>query len=118
MAYATYDVLHAMVEDSGVIATELAVDGGATRNDWLVQFQADILGVPVRRPQNIETTALGAAGLAGIAAGVWRDAHAFRSASAEPDLFSPRIDRAEREALLAGWHRAVRAALAWASEAT
>ncbi len=116
MAYATYDVLRAMVEDSGVLATELAVDGGATRNDWLVQFQADILGVPVRRPQNIETTALGAAGLAGIAAGVWADAHAFTAASEEPDVFSPRLDRAERDALLHGWQRAVGAALAWARD--
>ncbi len=114
MAYATYDVLHAMVDDSGVLATELAVDGGATRNDWLVQFQADLIGVPVRRPQIIETTALGAAGLAGIAAGVWRDGHAFTAASEEPTVFTPRLDRAEREALLGGWRRAVNAALAWA----
>ena len=116
MAYATHDVLRAMVDDSGVLATELAVDGGATRNDWLVQFQADILGVPVRRPQMIETTALGAAGLAGIAGGVWRDAHAFTAAHEEPDTFSPRTDRAEREQLLRGWRRAVSAALAWARD--
>lgn len=114
MAYATYDVLRAMVEDSGLLATELAVDGGATRNDWLVQFQADLIGVPVRRPQIVDTTAMGAAGLAGIAAGVWRDAHAFREATEEPDVFTPRLDRQEREALLRGWRRAVDAALAWA----
>ncbi len=114
MAYATYDVLHSMVEDSGLLATELAVDGGATRNDWLVQFQADLIGVPVRRPQIVETTAMGAAGLAGIGAGIWRDAHAFRDATAEPDVFTPRVDRSERDALLQGWHRAVNAALAWA----
>ncbi|MHB1167978.1 MAG: glycerol kinase GlpK [Longimicrobiales bacterium] len=114
MAYATYDVLHAMIEDSGLLATEFAVDGGATRNDWLVQFQADLIGVPVRRPQIIDTTAMGAAGLAGIAAGVWSDAHAFRSAIEEPDVFTPHVDRAERDALLKGWHRAVNAALAWA----
>jgi len=114
MAYATYDVLQAMVEDSGVLATELAVDGGATRNDWLVQFQADLIGVPVRRPQIVDTTAMGAAGLAGIAAGVWRDAHAFREALEEPDVFSPQLDRQEREDLLRGWRRAVDAALAWA----
>ena len=114
MAYATYDVLHAMVEDSGLLATEFAVDGGATHNDWLVQFQADLIGVPVRRPQIIDTTAMGAAGLAGIAAGVWRDAHAFRGAIEEPDVFTPHVDRAERDALLKGWHRAVNAALVWA----
>jgi glycerol kinase len=114
MAYATHDVLHAMEQDSGVVARELAVDGGATRNDWLVQFQADLLGLPVRRPQMIETTALGAAGLAGIAAGVWADANAFTAASEEPDIFSPVLPAAEREALLAGWRRAVAAALAWA----
>ena len=114
MAYATYDVLHAMVEDSGLLATEFAVDGGATHNDWLLQFQADLIGVPVRRPQIIDTTAMGAAGLAGIAAGVWRDAHAFRGAIEEPDVFTPHVDRAERDALLKGWHRAVNAALVWA----
>jgi len=114
MAFATYDVLRAMVDDSGVIATELAVDGGATRNDWLVQFQADLIGVQVRRPQNIDTTASGAAGLAGIAAGIWQDAHAFRAAAGEPDVFTPRLDRQEREALLRGWRRAINAALAWA----
>ena len=97
-----------------MLATELAVDGGATRNDWLVQFQADLIGVPVRRPQIVDTTAMGAAGLAGIAAGVWRDAHAFREALEEPDVFSPQLDRQEREDLLRGWRRAVDAALAWA----
>src|SRR5690606_17280565 len=71
MAYATRDVVDAMEADSGVAARELAVDGGVAQNDWLMQFLADVLGVPVRRPDVVETTALGAAGLAGLALGVW-----------------------------------------------
>ena len=115
MAYGTHDVLRAMEADSGVVAQELAVDGGAIRNDWLAQFQADVINLPVRRPQNIESTALGAAGLAGIAAGVWRDANAFLEANAPPDVFEPDAS-VPRDALLGGWNRAVRAALAWARD--
>lgn len=113
MAYSTHDVLQAMVADSGVPAAELAVDGGASQNDWLMQFQADVLGLTVRRPRIVETTALGSAGLAGIATGIWRDADAFLAASDEPDRFEPEIDDAQREALLRGWQRAVHATLAW-----
>jgi glycerol kinase len=91
----------------------LKVDGGASANDWLMQFQADILGVPVRRPDVIETTALGAAGLAGIALGVWRDATEF-VASRQFTTFIPVMEPDERRRLLAGWHRAVAAALAGA----
>ncbi len=117
MAYATHDVLRAMERDSGVVATELAVDGGASLNDWLMQFQADVVGLPVRRPQMVETTAAGAAGLAGIAAGIWADAAAFLHARPEPDRFEPALPEAQRKDLLAGWQRAVRAALAWAADA-
>jgi glycerol kinase len=113
MAYATRDVLHAMERDSGVAAAELAVDGGAAANDWMMQFQADILGLPVRRPWNLETTALGAAGLAGLAVGVWPDAEAFLGARPAPHRFSPRMDAPTRQALVAGWARAVDAALHW-----
>ncbi|HSL69318.1 MAG TPA: glycerol kinase GlpK, partial [Longimicrobiales bacterium] len=113
MAYATHDVLHAMVNDSGVEAHELAVDGGACQNDWLMQFQADILGIPVRRPANIESTAFGAAGLAGIGVGVWRDSSDFRSARTGATSFEPAMAAAQRDALLNGWYRAVRAAIAW-----
>ncbi|HEX6134917.1 MAG TPA: glycerol kinase GlpK [Longimicrobiales bacterium] len=114
MAYATHDVLRAMEQDSGITATELAVDGGASLNDWLMQFQADVIGLPVRRPAMVETTALGAAGLAGIATGVWRDAGHFLAERAAPTLFQPRGEPQQRAALLEGWHRAVRTALAWA----
>jgi glycerol kinase len=116
MAYATHDVLEAMIRDSGVAATELAVDGGAAANDWMMQFQADILGLPVRRPANLETTALGAAGLAGLATGVWADADEFFGARLRPDHFRPALPTDSRQALLAGWSRAVRATLHWARD--
>ena len=114
MAYSTRDVLLAMEKDSGVEARELAVDGGAAANDWMMQFQSDILGLPVRRPQNLETTALGAAGLAGLATGVWETADAFLGARPEPDHFEPAMDPDTRGPLLAGWDRAVSTALHWA----
>ncbi len=113
MAYGTHDVLEAMVADSGVRLAELAVDGGAAQNDWLMQFQADVLGVPIRRPHLVESTALGAAALAGLAVGVWREPGELAARSA-PTLFTPRLDAAARAALLAGWRRAVDAAIAWA----
>jgi len=115
MAYGTHDVLRAMERDSGINTTELAVDGGASLNDWLMQFQADVIGLPVTRPALVETTALGAAGLAGIATGVWRDAAHFLGERAQPTRFEPQSDSAAREVLLAGWNRAVTAALAWAN---
>ncbi len=114
MAYSTRDVLLAMEKDSGVDARELAVDGGAAENDWMMQFQADILGVPVRRPQNLETTALGAAGLAGLATGVWATADHFLGARPEPDHFGPAMSVEVRDRLLEGWQRAVDTALHWA----
>jgi len=114
MAYSTRDVLEAMQSDSGVTATELAVDGGASRNDWLMQFQSDIVGLPVRRPHMVETTASGAAGLAGIAVGLWTDAADFLAARREPAFFRPTLDAAARTALLEGWRRAIGATLAWA----
>ncbi|MEX0906972.1 MAG: glycerol kinase GlpK [Gemmatimonadota bacterium] len=115
MAYSTHDVLRAMEQDSGIIATELSVDGGASLNDWLIQFQADVIGLPVSRSAMVETTALGAAGLAGIATGVWRDADHFLEQRAEPTVFEPHVDDATRAALLRGWNRALGAALAWAN---
>ncbi|MCG6988966.1 MAG: glycerol kinase GlpK [Gemmatimonadetes bacterium] len=117
MAYATEEVLRAMEADSRVTATEVRVDGGAAMNDWLMQFQADILDLPVRRPAMVETTALGAAGLAGIALGVWSDAEAFLEAQAAPQRFRPAMEAPRRRALLGEWSRAVRAAVAWAREA-
>jgi glycerol kinase len=114
MAFSTRDVLLAMERDSGVKARELAVDGGAASNDWMMQFQADLLDLPVRRPANLDTTALGAAGLAGLATGVWPDADAFLGSRAEPQRFEPRMDEAARTSLVRGWERAVDAALHWA----
>jgi glycerol kinase len=114
MAYATSDVLRAMEEDSGIIATELAIDGGASLNDWLAQFQSDVIDLPVRRPAMVETTALGAAGLAGIATGVWRDADHFLESRADPTIFEPRMGGERRAELLDGWKRAIAAVLGWA----
>jgi len=118
MAYSTRDVLEAMEADSGVEAVELAVDGGAALNDWLMQFQADVIARPVRRPAMVETTALGAAGLAGLAAGIWFDAEAFRGALPEPTVFRPAMESATLDTLLLGWRRAIAAALAWSSHAS
>ena len=115
MAYSTREVLDAMVADSGVAATELRVDGGAAANDWLMRFQAGMLGVPVLRPPLVETTALGAAALAGLAAGVWSDAETFRSSLGAPTTFEPELDASDRSAWMAGWTRAVHAARAWSS---
>jgi glycerol kinase len=114
MAYATRDVLDAMIVDSGASLTTVGADGGAARNDWLMQFQADLLGVAVCRPTLVETTALGAAGLAGIGAGVWADADEFLATRDEPVVFVPAMDDEVRDRCLRGWRRAVRAALAWA----
>jgi glycerol kinase len=92
------------------------VDGGATENRWLMQFQADVLGVPVERPDMAETTALGAAGLAGIAAGVWPDASAFLG-TRRFQSFTPGANTASARASREGWARAVRGALSWARDA-
>lgn len=110
MAFGTRDVLEAMSAASGVPLTELKVDGGAAANDWLVQFQTDTLGVPVARPDVVETTALGAAGLAGLATGVWRNAADFL-ASRSYQWFHP---AGARDAEYREWQRAVETALWWA----
>jgi len=115
MAYATTDVVVSMSSASGTTFSRLRVDGGATANDWMMQFQADSLGVPVERPDMVETTALGAAGLAGLAAGVWKSADEFLS-TRRFTTFAPAMPRAESAALIAGWQRAVRAAVAWAHD--
>jgi glycerol kinase len=113
MAYSTYEVLGAMESDSGVATQELRVDGGAARNDWLMEFQANVLGVPVRRPAMVETTALGAAGLAGLATGVWKDGKDFLGALGEASVFPPSLSEEARKPLLAGWRRALESAKAW-----
>jgi glycerol kinase len=116
MAYATAEVLAAMEADSGVEATELRVDGGAALNDWLMRFQAGILGLPVRRPALVETTALGAAGLAGIAEGVWESGSEFLAAQGEAVRFEPEMSPQDAALLREGWARAVRAATGWARD--
>jgi glycerol kinase len=112
MAYGTADVIDAMVKTSGKRFAKLRVDGGASANNWLMQFQADVLGVPVERPANVETTALGAAGLAGIASGVWSNADEFLGVQ-RFETFTPKAKFSamhDRE----GWRRAVKTALHWA----
>jgi glycerol kinase len=113
MAYSTAELLEAMISTEHLTVPALRVDGGAAANDWLMQFQADILGIPVERPHMVETTALGAAGLAGLAVGVWPTAEAFGQAR-RFTCFEPRMSRRERDAHLSGWRRAVSATLAWA----
>ncbi len=107
IAYQVCDVIAALGTDTGRPVTELRVDGGASANDYLMQFQADLLQCPVRRPRMVETTALGAAMLAGISAGVWRDADAPIMAAQGARLFEPRMPVSERDELIAGWHSAV-----------
>jgi glycerol kinase len=112
MAYSTLDVLRAMESDSGLLARELRVDGGATRNDWLTQFIAHILSVPVLRPANVETTALGATGLAGLATGVWSEPEEFMEAVGRGRRFEPGMAVEARREAIAGWRGAVQATLA------
>jgi glycerol kinase len=113
MAFSSAELLSAMASAEQLTVPALRVDGGASANDWLMQFQADVLGIPVERPDLIETTALGAAGLAGLALGVWRSTEEFL-AGRRLTCFEPTMKREERERQLAGWRRAISAALAWA----
>jgi glycerol kinase len=114
IAYQTAEVLTAMQSDSGITLNELRVDGGATANDLLMQFQADILGVPVVRPHVLETTALGAAYLAGLAVGVYKDSTEIASLWQRERVFSPAMSRDEACARMATWSKAVARARAWA----
>jgi len=113
IAYQTADVLEAMQKDSGESLSELRVDGGAAVNDLLMQFQADILGVPVVRPRVLETTALGAAYLAGLTVGVWRSRDEIAAQWQAERRFEPGMARPEAAALLARWREAVRRSLRW-----
>ena len=108
------DVFDAMARDSGIALRELRVDGGASRNDLLMQMQADFLGVPVVRPTTTETTALGAAYLAGLAGGLWRDAAQISAQWQVDRRFEPALPEAERRARLARWREAVQRAKGWA----
>jgi glycerol kinase len=117
IAYQCRDVVQCFEQDTGLRPAELQVDGGATANDFLMQFQADVLGIPVRRPRVLETTALGAAYLAGLATGVWRDREQVRANWQEDRRFEPALARPERDRLYAGWLRAVERSRAWATGA-
>jgi len=114
IAYQSADVLEAMQKDSGEKLTELRVDGGATANDLLMQFQADILGVPVVRPKVLETTALGAAYLAGLAVGLWPSREALAARWQVGRRFEPQMDRAHAQELLGHWREAVKRSRDWA----
>ena len=113
IAYQTYDVLKAMEADTGISIAELRVDGGATVNDHLMQFQSDILHTKVIRPRITETTALGAAYLAGLAVGYWKDIDDIQQQWQVSKTFLPKMDDPVRRDLLNGWKRAVKAAIAW-----
>ncbi len=107
LAYQTCDLLRSMEEDAHTMLRSLNVDGGASQNDFLMQFQADILGLPVRRPCDAEATALGAAYLSGLTTGFWKDLDALRVLPVCDEMFNPQGTRAWRRALLAGWHEAI-----------
>ncbi len=116
IAYQTGDVLHAMEKDTGARLSSLRVDGGASANGFLMQFQSDILGREIVRPQCRETTALGAAALAGLEAGVWQSTDEIARRSAVDCRFTPHMGEEERQKLLAGWQKAVARAGNWAGE--
>ncbi|MBC7218390.1 MAG: glycerol kinase GlpK [Candidatus Caldatribacterium sp.] len=114
MAYQTRDILEAMMADSGQMLESLRVDGGAVKNNFLMQFQADILGVPVIRPVVTEMTAMGAAYLAGLGVGFWRSKDEIAKQWKVDRIFEPKMDASRRKELYAGWKRAVERAQRWA----
>ncbi len=113
IAYQTRDLVDAISSDTGIEITELRVDGGASANSFLMQFQADIMNKSIRRPMIRETTALGAAYLAGLAVGLWKDIDEIRHNWTLDRVYTPNMDEATRLKLLAGWNRAVERAKAW-----
>lgn len=116
LAYQTNDVLKAMEADSGIKLSALKVDGGASANNFLMQTQADVIGAPVHRPECIETTAMGAAYLAGLSVGYWENRDAVRENWAVDQIFEPQIQEEERQQKTAGWKKAVRYAFDWAKQ--
>src|SRR5690606_9924841 len=115
-AFQSRDVIEAVVTDTGRALDELRVDGGMTRDDLLMQFQADVLGIPVVRPQVVETTALGAAYAAGLATGVWASREELRSHWQQDRRFEPRMPEDERERRYRQWQKAVTKSLDWVDE--
>ena len=116
LAYQVNDVLKAMEADSGISLSALKVDGGASANDFLMQTQADIIQAPVNRPQCVETTAMGAAYLAGLAVGYWKDKEDVIQNWAIDRTFSPMISEGKRDEKVKGWNKAVKRSFDWAKD--
>lgn len=116
IGYQVNDVLHAMKADSGIDLAALKVDGGASANDFLMQFQSDIINAPVKRPSCVETTAMGAAYLAGLAVGYWNSKEDVIKNWAVDKIFSPIMGEDERERKIKGWNKAVKYSFGWAKE--
>lgn len=116
LAYQVNDILQAMQADSGIKLAALKVDGGASSNNFLMQFQSDVCNSPVERPECVETTAIGAAYLAGLAVGFWKDKNDVIANSKIERTFVPAMDDEKRNALIKGWNKAVRCAFNWAKE--
>ncbi|MDO4507049.1 MAG: glycerol kinase GlpK [Spirochaetales bacterium] len=116
LAYQVNDILQAMQADSGIKLAALKVDGGASSNNFLMQFQSDICNSPVERPECVETTAVGAAYLAGLAVGFWKDKSEVIANSRIERTFAPSMEEEKRKALIKGWNKAVRCAFDWAKE--
>ncbi len=116
ICYQSRDVLEAMEEDSGISLKTLKVDGGAVENNFIMDFQSDILGVPVHRPKTIETTALGAAYLAGLAVGFWESKDEIKKRWSVDKVFSPAMEEDEKEKLYKGWKKAIGRSLDWEEE--
>ena len=116
MAYQVSDLIEAMEQDSGIPLKQLRVDGGACANNFLMQFQSDILNTQIVRPECIETTALGAAYLAGLAVGYWKDKEEIRKNWKISRTFENSMEKEQREKLIKGWKRAVKCAICWSEE--
>ena len=116
LAYQTYDVLKAMEEDSGISLAALKVDGGACKNNFLMQFQSDVIQAPVRRPMCVETTAMGAAYLAGLAVGYWKTKDDVLSNWAIDNEFKPEMCPEKADKLISGWKKAVKCSFGWAKD--
>ena len=116
LCYQTNDVLQAMRADSGIDLASLRVDGGASANNYLMQTQADLIAAPVNRPRCVETTAMGAAYLAGLAVGYWKNKEEVLQNWAVDQTFTPSIDLQKREGMIEGWNRAVACSYGWAKK--
>lgn len=116
IAYQVNDVLVSMKADSGIELTALKVDGGASANDFLMQTQADIINAPVNRPKCVETTAMGAAYLAGLAVGYWKNREEVSKNWMSDRIFEPQIDEKRRKQRIKGWNKAVKYAYGWAAD--